>query len=724
MSAAGPRRLLMIEQGGRGGVADYTGALVAALAARGWKVDLATADDHLYEPVEGVVSHRVFHYVRETTAPGRALLRVGLKRPVNGVLFVLSLPRLTMLARRAEVVHSQGWEIPQLGVLAMLCLRLAGRPIVQTAHSTFERPGRLPRLRRLTREAIAHLVARTIVHTAADVERLAPRAAARAVVIPHGEYGGLARGGGEADREAARAELGIPADAPVTLLFGQLRTDKGLGDLLQALRELPELHLLIGGQDNGALAEQAGALADPALRGRVTIREGFLEMSEAARLFAACDTVALPYRVASASGVLLLAYGFRRAVVVYPVGGMAEAVVDGETGWICARPDPEALVEALAETIRLGAQECLRRGAAGERLAEERFSWPAIAARTEKVYEQVHGGGAERDTIRGARLLLGAGAGAEAAKLREVRHAMRPGGVPPSPVRAVQLLARKLGRLDYERAVAAPLMAARRAALGPAAAGPPRFLVRVDEYPHYLAADEPERFGTDRYERFHETMSAAGVPYLVAVLPQVSSDPLDPAGSGRRDLGAGELEMLARLSAERVSFAMHGRDHRTRHASPRRHSELCGLSAAETEALLDAGLDALADASLRPRVFVPPFNRFDASQYRLLADRFDVICGGPESVGLLGFQRSPLWWNGAVYLPAYHPLYGQADEAREASRRLIDARAALWCPIVLHWGWEAEEDWAALQRLLATIAPYAAHWDEFLAEVDAIRGVE
>lgn len=389
MSAARGRRLLMIEQGGRGGVADYTGALVAAIAARGWEVDLASADDHLYGAPEGVSTHRVFHYMRETTPLGRALRRVGLKRPANGLLFVLALPRLMRLARRAEIVHTQGWEVPQLGVLAMCCLRLAGRPVVQTAHSTFERPGRLPRLRRATREASARIAARTIVHTAADVQRLAPSAARRAAVIPHGEYGGLARGGGQADREAARAELGIPAAAPVTLLFGQLRTDKGLGDLIEAARGLGELHLLIGGQDNGGLAEQAAALADPALSGRVTIREGFLEMSEAARLFAACDTVSLPYLVASASGVLLLAYGFRRPVVVYPVGGMAEAVVDGETGWVCERADPGALAAALADTIRAGAAECLRRGEAGERFAEERFSWQAIAERTVHLYEEV-----------------------------------------------------------------------------------------------------------------------------------------------------------------------------------------------------------------------------------------------------------------------------------------------------------------------------------------------
>ncbi len=60
----------------------------------------------------------------------------------------------------------------------------------------------------------------------------------------------------------------------------------------------------------------------PALAGRVTVHEGYLSMEEAAQLFAATDTVALPYARASQSGVLLLAYGFHRPVVVYPVGGL------------------------------------------------------------------------------------------------------------------------------------------------------------------------------------------------------------------------------------------------------------------------------------------------------------------------------------------------------------------------------------------------------------------
>ena len=118
----------------------------------------------------------------------------------------------------------------------------------------------------------------------------------------------------------------------------------------------------------------------------MTVEEGFVTMDRAAELFAASDVVALPYRVASQSGVLLLAYGFGRPVVAYPVGGLAEAVVDGETGWLTAQPDPGALADVLRAAVAAGPEERAARGEAGRALALERYAWPAIAERTEAVY--------------------------------------------------------------------------------------------------------------------------------------------------------------------------------------------------------------------------------------------------------------------------------------------------------------------------------------------------
>lgn len=331
-----------------------------------------------------------------------------------------------------------------------------------------------------------------------------------------------------------------------------------------------------------------------------------------------------------------------------------------------------------------------------------------------------------RDRARSARLLFGPelAAGeldADALRRRAVRAAVRSRPVPPRPWRIAQQLARRAGRLDYERVVVDPFDAARRAVLGERrAARPPRFLVRVDEFPHYLAWDDPERYGTEAYGRFHAIMAGAGVPYLLAVPPRVSRAPLDPAGRESRAFDESERAFLAELIAdERVAFALHGRDHRTRFDSPRRRSELCGLGPAATATLLDEALAELAGLGLAPDVFVPPFNRFDAAQYDALARRFAVVCGGPESIGLLGLHRAPVWLGEAVYLPSYFPLYGPAAAVRPAAQRLIDRAAGLWTPIALHWGWEADDGWSELERLAELIAPYTARWEEFLAAVRA-----
>jgi peptidoglycan/xylan/chitin deacetylase (PgdA/CDA1 family) len=331
-----------------------------------------------------------------------------------------------------------------------------------------------------------------------------------------------------------------------------------------------------------------------------------------------------------------------------------------------------------------------------------------------------------RDELRSARLLFDAELAEEklqpdALHAHAVRAALRSRTVPPLPLRMGQQVLRKLGRLDYERAVAAPLDAARRAVLGDAARRPPRFLVRVDELPHYLAWDEPERYGEERYRRFHAIMAGAGIPYLLAVPPRVSRAPLDPAGREWRPLQDGERALLAELAAEGVAFGLHGRDHRTRFASPRRHSELCGLTLQATETLLEEALAELAPLRIAPQVFVPPYNRFDARQYATLARHFGVVCGGPESIGLVGFQRTPIWRGEAVYLPSYFPLYGRARDVLPAARRLIDSEVGLWAPIVLHWGWESDEGWSELERLAALIAPHVRPWEELLAAARVSR---
>jgi peptidoglycan/xylan/chitin deacetylase (PgdA/CDA1 family) len=334
---------------------------------------------------------------------------------------------------------------------------------------------------------------------------------------------------------------------------------------------------------------------------------------------------------------------------------------------------------------------------------------------------------ADLDAARSARLLFDAEIDAGVLKPKEaavapVLHAVRARSVPAAPLRFAQDVERKLGRLDHEGAVDAPLVAARRAVLGERAAAPPRFLVRVDEFPHYQAWDDPERFGSAGFARFHEILQAAKVPYLVAALPRVSRAPLDPTVTESRPLTDEEAALLRHAAGSAgVAIALHGRDHRTRFASPRRHSELCGLDPTATAALLDEALAELDRHGIYPDVFVAPYNRFDAVQWPALAARFPIVCGGPESIRRIGFQRTPVWREGAVYLPAYAPYYGHAREVLPAAERAIEAQTGLWTPLVLHWGWESDAGWRELEALCARIAPYAAEWTGFRAAVERSR---
>jgi hypothetical protein len=300
----------------------------------------------------------------------------------------------------------------------------------------------------------------------------------------------------------------------------------------------------------------------------------------------------------------------------------------------------------------------------------------------------------------------------------ELKRAARERRFLKPPTRLLERLAMKRGLIGFERNCLRPYLRARHAVLGREAEGAPRLLVRVDEFPHYRAWDEPERFGTDGFRRFHEIMRSAGVPYLIATLPRVARNPLDPSETAERELDQDERAMIEELRRDGVAFAVHGWCHRTRRAEPRRRSELADLDEEELARLLDRADGVMAGLGVEAPVFVPPFNRFDARQYPLLARRYEIVCAGPETVSELGFRRTPIALSGGVFLPSYPPFYGRASELLPAVRHLLELRAALWVPIVLHWGWELEAGWTELERLAGELARYAVDWEVFL---DAVR---
>ena len=350
---------------------------------------LATGTDHPRDLPAGVEIHPMFPYVRGRGPLGRAVRRMHMSRPVNGVAHLVGATRVARLARSCDLVHVQGEEWPPLGAVQALMLRASGRPIVYTPHNTFDRSARsYARANALIRRCAARIV----VHSNYDRAALPAAQAAKTVVIAHGEYGALAGSGSpDADPASARAELGAHEDELVVLLFGQLRPDKGIRDLLLAGADVPRIRIVLAGEDNGALDEVADLLADERLRDRVIVQPGYASAAQTGRLFAASDVVVLPYYRASASGVLLLAYGYARPVLVYPVGGLPEYVEEGRTGWICEGAEPAALMHGLQTVLAAGRAECRGRGETAQHFSAERFAWDPIARRTIELYVDVLG---------------------------------------------------------------------------------------------------------------------------------------------------------------------------------------------------------------------------------------------------------------------------------------------------------------------------------------------
>lgn len=376
---------MIVEQGGRGGVADYTNELSRALSDEGVPIVLATARDHLYGDPRAVEVYTPFYYFRGGSFVRDRLRRVGGHRLVNALAFLAAVPRVVNKSRTCDVVHLQGGHLPPLYLALVLALRASGATIVHTPHNTFDRGSSWRGVRALMERSAA----RVIVHAQSDIANLPPAVRPRARVIPHGLFAGLARrAGGIVDRAEARAVLGIEGDGVVALVFGQIRPDKGIADVLDAATTVSGLTVVIAGEDRGALDECVQLMSRRELDGRVLVFEGFHPVDRIPLFFSAADVVVLAYRVASQSGVLMLAYAFARPVVAYPVGGLAEAVEDGRTGWVTQHADTDALSDTLAAVVAAGAEECRRRGNEAARLAKERYGWDRIALSTIATYEE------------------------------------------------------------------------------------------------------------------------------------------------------------------------------------------------------------------------------------------------------------------------------------------------------------------------------------------------
>jgi glycosyltransferase involved in cell wall biosynthesis len=130
-----------------------------------------------------------------------------------------------------------------------------------------------------------------------------------------------------------------------------VRPYKGLDDLIEALADVPGATLDVVGRFHQPVSRYRRLALRHGVISRVRFHDGYVPDERLRDTFAAADVVVTPYRQASQSGVVHLAYSFGRPVVATAVGGLAESVLDGVSGVLAPRRDPAALAAALRRAL-------------------------------------------------------------------------------------------------------------------------------------------------------------------------------------------------------------------------------------------------------------------------------------------------------------------------------------------------------------------------------------
>ena len=112
----------------------------------------------------------------------------------------------------------------------------------------------------------------------------------------------------------------------------------------------------------------------------------------------------------------------------------------------------------------------------------------------------------------------------------------------------------------------------------------PQILVRVDEFPHW------EKKFSD-FLKFDKIMSKHKIPYLLAVVPFLSEEPLNYLCKKFRKLTKREIKFLQKkVKSNEIKIAMHGASHQTLYKDY--YTEFIGLDKIELEQKIQARVES------------------------------------------------------------------------------------------------------------------------------------
>ncbi len=159
------------------------------------------------------------------------------------------------------------------------------------------------------------------------------------------------------NKSELRSKFGFNNSDKVLLFFGYIRHYKGLDILIESLKILrsedKSYKLLVAGESYENEEIYLDLISEYKLESAVHMENKFISNEDVGSYFYASDVAVLPYRSATQSGILNMAYGFNKPVVITNVGGLAEFVVEDQTGVIVNESSPDSIANGIKKFFQL-----------------------------------------------------------------------------------------------------------------------------------------------------------------------------------------------------------------------------------------------------------------------------------------------------------------------------------------------------------------------------------
>ncbi|MBU2636398.1 MAG: glycosyltransferase [Bacteroidetes bacterium] len=191
--------------------------------------------------------------------------------------------------------------------------------------------------------------------------------------------------GSPIDKPQAHKTLGIYSEK-VILFFGYIRQYKGLMVLLDAMNEIAKTstppRLLVVGEFYDDEEKYRNRVKELQLENFVQFVSDYVPNDKVNIYFSAADVVVLPYISATQSGITQIAYNFDKPVISTDVGGLAEVVIDGQTGFIVPPNNPKKLAEAI---IKFYSEKKEKEFSNNVKVEKRKYSWKHFVETIEDV---------------------------------------------------------------------------------------------------------------------------------------------------------------------------------------------------------------------------------------------------------------------------------------------------------------------------------------------------